>query len=680
MIILPVALSLIILVFCVIQYFSITKTTLENSEVNELAEFVSEGIFTYSKRVLSSILQIVFYVTVVLLLFSFLFHKHFSWLQIAAFFIGCTVMASGAYISLSIAPRFVRHIIGSSQSSFSEGLQLLFTASTTIGFVVISFVILGLAASYYFLGIDSITGFGLGVGLASFFLRIGGGLYKAGADVGADIVSKVEEKVPDFDSRNPASIMDITGDFIGDITGFSADILGSFAFAIISCFLFSYSLMYSGYISKLMAFKLLQLPVYLVALSLVIKFVSFFYVRLRIKMKYVDNILLEGIYIAVILCAVSAFFVIKNMDIYIGSINFLGGERGVYPFPAYLAGLLGAVFIGFVAEYITSATFFPAKKIAEEAEYGPVITLFNGMALGLKSNGFFLLCISVITVISFYFAGFYGIAMAAMGMLSVTGQILAANIFGQLSADVFKISKLAKSDERIIKNTSKMESIGNTASAIGNGFATGVTVLSTFSLFFSLVIISGQDLSYLLMIDLKLVAGIIIGVSTPFVFSGFLLRGLSKIILTTIHEVGRQFREIPYLYEKKGRPDVIKATDHNSCIAMNVLIIPGIIMVFSPILIGYFFGSKMLLGFAFGAFLAGFNQGFYWSNLGDSLHNAKHYIENGHFGGRDSVTFQHILIADNVGDAYKDLLSPSINILIKSITIISILVILLLNR
>ena len=221
--------------------------------------------------------------------------------------------------------------------------------------------------------------------------------------------------------------------------------------------------------------------------------------------------------------------------------------------------------------------------------------------------------------------------------------------------------------------------IGNSTAAIGNGFASAVAVISTFCLFFALAIITHLDLSYLLQLDIPLVVGIIIGISLPFVFSGFLLRSLTKMILSVIQEVSRQFREIPFLYEDKGRPDIIKASDYNSCLAMNALIWPGIMMVLTPILLGYFFGIKTLLGFAFGIFLSGFNKGFYWVNVGDVLHNAKHYIASGNYGGRQSPTFQNILMADNVGDAFKDVLGPGINILIKSVAIITILIIMLLS-
>jgi K(+)-stimulated pyrophosphate-energized sodium pump len=669
--------GLLIVILGAALFYGLNKLDFERGKNSELIEFVSEGLHIFAKRIFSSILQIVIYVSVVLFIFSKVFNKQFSWLQIAAFFIGCIVMGISAFIALYMIPKLLPRIIENSKGFLAESLNITLVSSGSVGFVILGFIVLGITGCYWFLGVSSLVGYALGIALAAYFLRIAGSLYKASADIGADIAATVEKGIPAFDRRNPATILDITGDFVADILGFGSDILSSYVFAVVACIVFAEALLGSGYIDKASALSLQYFPLFMVSIGVIAMVVSFLFSKFRIKMGKINNLLLEGIYLAVVVCGISTYVVLNYLNIEI--FNMPGvGRFGFMPFVAYLIGLLGAVSLAFTSEYMTSCRYKPAQRIASEAENGTVVSLFNGFSIGLKSNGFFLIYIIIIATTSYYFAGLYGIAIAAMGMLSVVGSIMTTNIFTAFSSNTNKICKLSDESDIVKKNSSEIDGLGNTTAAVGNGFASGVAVISTLCLFLALAMIADVDLNNLLIIDLKLVSGLVIGVSLPFVFSGVLLRSLNKMILLVVDEVSRQFREIPFLYEEKGRPDVIKASDYNVCLSINALTIPGVIMVLSPIVLGYAFGIKMLVGFAFGTFLSGFNQGFYWANVGDVLHNVKHYIENGNYGGKDSTTYKYALMADNVGDAFKDLLSPSINILIKSVAIISFLVILFL--
>ena len=278
------------------------------------------------------------------------------------------------------------------------------------------------------------------------------------------------------------------------------------------------------------------------------------------------------------------------------------------------------------------------------------------------------------------FRSFYGIAMASLGMLSVTPCILTLHIFSPISSTTEKLVKLSKSKQGTLKTISKSEVIGQTTVAIGNGFASGASAFSTLSLILITLLITQSKFNTLLLIDLKWVIGLMIGLMLPFVFSGFLLRKLSQLIVASIQETVRQFKEIPFLKENKAHPDIIKATDEHARFCMDALIIPSIIMAFTPILVGYLFGLKLLIGLIFGAFLTGLNQSYYWANLGESSENAKRYIEKGFLGGKNSANFKEILTTSNIGSAFKDLLSPSLNIFIKSVAIIGLLVIIFLNQ
>ena len=266
-----------------------------------------------------------------------------------------------------------------------------------------------------------------------------------------------------------------------------------------------------------------------------------------------------------------------------------------------------------------------------------------------------------------------------MGMLSLTCLIFIVKLFHPLARNAMKVATLSDYSHTAIQHLHRLNSIGTTTIALGNGFVSAAAILSTISLLFSLCLFGDLDLSYLLLIDAFLLVGILTGGTLPFIFSGFLLTGLRKAVLNSITEISRQFKEIPYLYEDKAKPDVIKASDKQACIAMDSLIIPGILMAAVPIIAGYGLGERFLFGIVLGTFLSGFNQGYFWSNLGDSLYQAKHVIEGGYYGGKESLLFSNIETAGNIGAFYKDLLGPSITILIKSVTIISMLVFLLLS-
>jgi K(+)-stimulated pyrophosphate-energized sodium pump len=670
-VLLPFISSIILLIFSIAIVVKINKIELEKNRTRELSLLVHDGLIAFFKKILSSTLQIIIYLIIVLLVFSFVFNKSFSWPQIIAFILGSVVMTFITYSGFIMSSKFVPRVIKKS-NVFSAGMDVLFKSSIAISFLFISVVILGLLTTILFFGIEALIGYSLGVILSSFFIRIGGGMFKAGSDVGSDLLSEKDKDCP-LDRRNPATLLDITGDYVGRVVGFSSDLLGSYVFSLVSCVLFAYALYKGNLITSTAVLKLIELPFFIIAIGMLTSVVAYFWSMFRIKKNKTNNIFLEGIYIAVVICGVSTFFVVRSLNI--ESLALTGGSKHFIPFIPYLLGLLAAILIGFTSEYMTSNRFKPARKIAEEAEYGTVVSLLHGFSQGLKSNGLFLIYVILTAILSFYFADFYGIAIAALGMLSVNTLIITSNIFAPLASNTKKLAIMAEDEDRV-KNVSKIHRIGNTTAALGNGFASGAAVLSTFSFLFSLVLLSKQSILNLLLLDLPLFLGLIIGISLPFMFSGFLLSGLTKVILATMEEAARQFKEIPFLLEDKAKPDIVKAADKNARISMNALIIPGIIMALIPIVLGYLFGDKILIGLVLGAFFSGFNQSYYWANVGDSLHNAKHYIESGHFGGKDSPTFSNISCADNVGDAFKDLLSPSINIFMKSIAMIAGLVIL----
>jgi K(+)-stimulated pyrophosphate-energized sodium pump len=675
-ILLPIFAALLLTIFGTILFFVIQRGTPEKSISTEITVLAGEGLSAFTRRLLSSILQIICYLSICLFLISWLLGRDFPFIQTGAFFLGGVLMALASILIEHTIPRMLPSIIANSKVRFQTGLIYLLSASSAVSFIIVGMTFLLLIGCYLLLGIESTIGFGVGIILAAFFLRIGGGMFKATADITSDSVSKIENKIPHFDRRNPASILDITGDIIGDIVGYGSDIIGSFVFAIIACLLFAYSINGDG-VANQGSTELILLPLFIVSIGFIASICSFALSVFRIKTKRSENVLLEGIYLAVVLVCISTYFITSAHHYSADISSFWGLAETLNPFFPYLFGLLGAIFIAFTSEFITSNRFFMAKYIAKNAEYGAVVSSINGLAVGLRGNMFFLIYLLLIALPAFYFAGFYGIAMAAMGMLSVTPLIFSANIFSPLATNVRKICELSDIQDHTIRHTRRLDEIGSTTVALGNGFATGASVLATFSLFFSLLLLSPLDLSDLLLIDIQFLSGIMIGSTIPYVSSGYLLSGLSVGITQSINEVTRQFREIPYLRENKARPDIIKAADLISIISMNSMLVPALLTVLVPIIIGVYFGIKIMVGLTLGTLLTGFNKAFYWAHAGDAVHSAKHYIESGHYGGTNTPTYDSIVIADNIGDAYKDLLGPSMNILIKTITIITILVILI---
>ncbi|MFC1617192.1 sodium/proton-translocating pyrophosphatase [Candidatus Margulisiibacteriota bacterium] len=680
---------LLLLLSCTVLFFAagiiiylLLKKSFDNDKLFEVIELITEGLTAFIKRSANTLIQVIIYLTLCLLICSFVFSKSFSWAQIFTFFLSSVIMSCCLFISLVVVPKIIPRAI-KSYDGFKEGpITDLYLLAIAISFFISAFAISGLLFSYQVLGANSIIGYGLGIMLTAYSFRVGGGIYKTAADIGSNVISRIDKKVPDFDRRNPATLLDISGDFVAKILGFSADIFSSFMIILIACILYPILLANSKLITTGVADKLQQIPLFVVSIAFFVSILACFFALYRIKKKD-KNFLFNSIYLAGILCVIGAYVVIKLFDIKITS-GFVFGTGPYFSlFLPYLFGVVGTIFIVFICDVLTSTRFAFARKLAKEAEFGAVVTIFNGFSSGLISIGLFIAFILLVLMPSFYFADVYGITMAGLGMVSVITIILSTNIFSSVAASVYKLVALVDENENRKNTFLEINQIGRIAASLGNGFASAVTVISVFTILLMIILMvkTTVPLDFLLYIDGDILAGLIIGVSIPLIFSGFLLRGVNKAILSVINEVKRQFQDIPYLLEGKARPDIIKAVDKNVINAMNALAIPTIIIFILPFIIGYLFDStniKLFIGLICGMFLIGSTLGFYWANFGEALNQAKHYIADGNFGGKDSPTYEHILVADNCGDAFKDLLSPSINILIKSIGILTVLIVSLL--
>lgn len=648
------------------------------SKATELTKILKDGLIAVTLRLVGGIAQILIYTTLVFGIFSWAFEKTFSLYQVIAFFMGGILMIILLLSSTLLTPQSVPNTIQNSKGYLQPGIKTQTNTVFGLGLFNMGLFMLGFLVCISILGSNTIIGFGLGISLASFFLRISTGLFKSAANISADSVSQINKSVPHFDKRNPATLLDIIGDYIGNIVGFNSDIISSFVFTLIACLLFPKALALKGLLSEEDSAKLIAFPLTVMAISLFASLIAYGYTQIRLNKK-TSNILLEGLYIAVVICGASTFWVVNDLNITLTTLPFLKDPENFSPFYTYIFGLIGAIFLSFTSEYLTSNRFKPTRNIAREAENGSVISVFNSLSLGLRSNFVYLVYLLLIMIPAFYFAGIYGVGMASLGMLSATSSIIIVHTFKPLSSATHKINQLTLTEDNSIRNTKKMQKIGDTTIALGNGFAAGAAVLSTFSIFTSILVFNKEKIETIFVIDLTSLLGILLGMMLPFVFSGVLLKKLSELIVKTNNEVIRQFKEIPYLFEDKAKPDMTKISDENAKFSSDALILPGIIMAIPPIIIGYVFGLKLLLGYVLGAFLTGINQNYYWANSGDTAGSARNYIQSGHYGGSESPNFPHTLVADNIGDAYKDLLSPSINIFIKSTTIIAALILFLLT-
>ncbi|MGE4170050.1 MAG: sodium/proton-translocating pyrophosphatase [Candidatus Margulisiibacteriota bacterium] len=648
---------------------SLSKIQTEEDPAFETISLVQDGLNAYLFRLLSSIGQLILYSSLLLILVSFLAHRPVAWIQIGSFVLGGVVMMVSTAILVYATPRFSLYILRNSKAFLTECLEVLYKSSVILGFLSIGVIGAGFLICNLILGTTATIGFSAGVCLAAFFMRIGGGLYKAGSEIATLTITITDPKLPAFDKRSPATLLNLAGDTIGKLIGFGSDIASSFIFTFTAVLLLGFTVFGRHPLTS----ALLSFPSLVIAAGFLAAVLAAGIAILRIRQKMFNNVLLEGLYGAVILCAVLTYGISRMLHLNLRLSLVKVGDISL--FPAYFIGLVGAVLIAFTTEYLTSFRFRPAKKLAKEAENGAAISLINSISLVFRSQGIYGLYLIAIGASVYYLAGIYGFAMASMGMLSATAMLLSITGFSALARHLHKVAALSDLNQTTQKNTAKMDSIGNTTQSLGNGFSSGAAILSTMGLFCALIVMGQLSFDLFRLVTLDWVVGVVMGTALPFLFSGFVLKGLNKATFTVVNELERQFREIPFLIEGKAKPDMTTASDTLSRVSMNALIIPGLLLVALPVGIGYIFGIKMLIGFASGTFLICFSQAFQWSNIGDSLDNAAYHIRSGHFGGKTSATYGHISTANGVGEAAKELIGPSMGIVMKSVTIVSLMVI-----
>jgi len=671
------AVGALALVYALIRSGWITKQDPGEKEMVEISRHIREGAMAFLIREYRVLSLFVLVVAILLIL------SNTGLLRLVAlsFITGALASALAGFIGMRVATAANVRTTQAAKTSLAKALVIAFSGGSVMGLSVVGLGLLGLGSLFWayvrYLGSDPMTiqqtvlpilsGFSLGASSIALFARVGGGIYTKAADVGADLVGKVEAGIPEDDPRNPAVIADNVGDNVGDVAGMGADLFESYVGSIIGAMVLGATVSVDGGFSG----GFVMLPLILAAVGILVSLVAVFLVRgsEKIKPQTALNISEYG---AAILMIVFSWFVITRV---LPSGTFdsgrMAGLSASGVFTATFFGILAGTLIGLITEYFTAENKSPARHVADAASSGSATNIISGLSMGMRSTTLPIIVLAGTIMVAYHFAGLYGIAVAALGMLTTIGVQLSVDAFGPIADNAGGIAEMAGLKKSVRKRTDALDAVGNTTAAIGKGFAVGSAALTALALFNAYKTTAGID-----QIDLtepRIMAGLLIGGMLPFLFTSLAMQAVGDAAFSMITEVRRQFREIKGLMTGEAKADFKRCVDISTKAAIRKMVLPGLLAVGVPVLVG-FYDPSMLAGVLAGTTVTGVLMAIFMANAGGVWDNAKKYIENGHLGGKGGDAHKASVVGDTVGDPFKDTAGPSLNILIKLMSIVSLVI------